>query len=168
MVGQETSPLSDRDLRAAHVANVLARAVRDGEVAAADALRILRHELRRRNTNQAQKIATRSTEAQRVIEHYGAGCVPKNASPDALHADHVYPLTKDELHQNDTVEGWTDAMNRLRMVVCVTAEENYRLETCERNGLTGPDKYAPTGITFTTPKLPWELDARQPTKTARR
>jgi hypothetical protein len=96
------------------------------------------------------------------------GCVPKNASPDALHADHVYPLTKDELHQNDTVEGWIDAMNRLRMVVCVTAEENYRLETCERNGLTGPDKYAPTGITFTTPKLPWELDARQPTKTARR
>jgi hypothetical protein len=147
--------MSDRDRRAAQVAHVLAQGVRDGEVAAADALRILRHELRRRNTNRAQKIATRSTEAQRVIEHYGAANVPKNASPDALHADHVYSLTEDELNRNDTLELWIDALHRLRIVVCVTAEENYRLETCERKGVTGPRKYAQTGVRFTTRELPW-------------
>jgi hypothetical protein len=155
VVDRETSPLSDRDRRAAQVAHVLARAVRDRELAAADALRILRHELRRRNTNRAQKIATRSTEAQRVIDAYGAANVPKNASPDALHADHVYSLTEDELYRNDTLELWIDAMRRLRTVVCVTANENYRLESCERGGATGPGKYAQAGVTFTTRELPW-------------
>jgi hypothetical protein len=164
VVGQETSHLSDRDRRAAQVAHVLAQAVRDGEVAVADALRILRHELRRRNTNRAQKIATRSTEAQRVIDHYGAANVPKNASVDALHADHVYSLTEDELYRNDTLELWINAMHRLRMVVCVTAKENYRLETCERKGVTGPDKYAQTGVTFTTRQLPWAVDAQEALK----
>jgi hypothetical protein len=155
VIGRETSSLSDRDRRAAQVVHVLARAVRDGELVAADALRILRHELRRRNTNQAQKIAIRSTEAQRVIDAYGAANVPKNASLDALHADHVYSLTEDELCRNDTLEVWIDAMRRLRTVVCVTAKENYRLETCERRGVTGPRKYAETGVTFTTQALPW-------------
>ncbi len=164
MVGRETSPLSDRDRRAAQVAHVLAQAARDGEVAAADALRILRHELRRRNTNRAQKIATRSTEAQRVIEDYGAANVPKNASLDALHADHVYSLTEDELHRNDTLELWINAMHRLQMVVCVTAKENYRLETCERKGVTGPHKYAQAGVTFTTRELPWGVDAQDALK----
>ena len=140
------------------MAHVLAQAVRAGEVAAADALRILRHELRRRNTNQTQKIATRSTEAQRVIDHYGAAKVPKNASPDALHADHVYSLTEDELRRNDTLDLWISAMDRLRMVVCVTATENYRLETFERAGVTGPDKYARADVTFTTSMLPWRID----------
>ena len=158
MPGQQASHLTDRDRRSAQVAHVLARAVRTGEVAAADALRILRHELRRRNTNQAQKIATRSTEAQRVIDHYGAANVPKNASPDALHADHVYSLTEDELRRNDTLELWIDVMERLRMVVCVTAAENYRLETFERAGVTGPDKYAKADVAFTTPTLPWRVD----------
>lgn len=158
VAGQQASHLSNRDRRAAQVAHVLAQAVRAGEVAAADALRILRHELRRRNTNQAQKIATRSTEAQRVIDHYGAAEVPKNASPDALHADHVYSLTEDELRRNDTLDLWISAMDRLRMVVCVTASENYRLETFERAGVTGPDKYARADVTFTTSMLPWRVD----------
>lgn len=117
--------------------------------------RIIRHELRRRNTNRAQTIATRSTEAQRVIDAYGAAHVPKNASSDALHADHVYSLTEDDLHRNDTLELWLAAMDRLRTVVCVTAAENYRLETYERRGITGPAKYAAAGITFTSEELPW-------------
>jgi hypothetical protein len=156
VLDRETPPLSDRDRRAAQVAHVLARAVRQGELMATDALRILRHELRRRNTNQALKIATRSTEAQRVIDEYGEANVPKNESPDALHADHVYPLTEDQLHRNDTLELWIDTMHRLRTVVCVTAKENYQLERCERAGVTGPDKYAQAGVTFTTRELPWD------------
>jgi hypothetical protein len=123
VLDRETPPPSDRDRRAAQVAHVLARAVRDGELVAADALRILRHELRRRNTNQALNIATRSAEAQRVIDEYGAANVPKNESPDALHADHVYPLTEDELRRNDTLELWINQMQSLQTVVCVTAKE---------------------------------------------
>lgn len=129
-------------------------------MAAVDALRILRHELRRRNTNRALGIATRSAEAQRVIDHYGAANVPKNASSDALHADHVYGLTEDELRQNDTLELWIDAMHRLRLVVCVTARENYRLEAWEQKGVTGPRKYPQAGVTFTTRELPWDVDAQ--------
>ncbi len=113
-------------------------------MAAADALRILRHELRRRNTNQALK--TRSTEAQRVIDEYGPANVPKNESPNALHADHVYPLTEDELHRIDTLDLWIEAMQRLRMVVCVTAKENYQLEACELRGVIGPRKYAEASV----------------------
>jgi hypothetical protein len=150
-----TPPVSERDRRAAQVAHVLARAVRDGELEAVDALRILRHELRRRNTNQAQKIVVRSTEAQRVIDAYGAANVPKNASPDALHADHVYSLSEDDLRGNDTLELWISAMQRLRTVVCVTARENYLLETFERKHITGPRKYDKAGVTFTTRELPW-------------
>jgi hypothetical protein len=41
-------------------------------------------------------------------------------------------------------------------VVCVTAEENYQLERCEQRGVTGPDKYAQAGVTFTTRELPWD------------
>jgi hypothetical protein len=150
------SPLSDRDRRAAQVAHVLARAVRDGELVSTDALRIIRHELRGRNTNQAQNIPTRSTAAQRSIDTYGPANVPKNASLDALHADHVYSLTEDELHRNDTLEMWVNQMHRLRTVVCVTAKENYMLQTYERRGITGPRKYAEAGVTFTTQELPWD------------
>jgi hypothetical protein len=70
-VSREGASFSERDRRAAQVANVLARAFREGEVAAVDVLRVLRHELRRRNTNQALKIETRSVEAQKVIDAYG-------------------------------------------------------------------------------------------------
>jgi len=146
---------SERDRRAAQLANVLARAFREGEVAAADALRVLRHELRRRNTNQALEIATRSTEAQKVIDAYGKGPVPKNGSLDALHSDHVYPLTESDLRRNNTIEAWLAALPGLRTVVCVTARENYRLERCEREGITGPPKYAQAGVAFTTEDLPW-------------
>jgi hypothetical protein len=151
----ELTSVSDRDRRAAQLAHVLARAVRGGELPATDALRVLRHELRRRNTNRTQKIATRSAEAQRVLEKYGAEAVPKNDSPDALHADHVYPVTEVELRRNDTLELWIDAMARLRTVVCVTAQENYRLEQCERQGITGPEKYEAAGVAFPAQELPW-------------
>ena len=147
--------VSERDRRQAQVAHVLSRAVRDGEVAPADALRILRHALRRRNTNMARKIATRSAAAQRVIDKYGAENVPKNASGDALHADHVYPLTEEDLRRNDTLALWVEAMRRLRTVVCVTADENYRLMRSEQHGVTGPAKYVDADIVFTTQELPW-------------
>jgi hypothetical protein len=137
-----------KDLRAAQVAHVIARAVRDGEVDSADALRILRHELRRRNTNSALKIAQRSRGAQASIDKYAPDPPPKNDSPDALHADHVYPLTSELLHAVDTVEKWIVELERLRTVVCVTAAENYALERVERGGVTGPQKYAQAGVTF--------------------
>lgn len=141
---------TDRDLREARVAHVLARAVRDGEVAAQDALRILRHQLRLRNTNKALMHPTRSHEAARVIAEYAPGPVPKNGSPDALHSDHVYPLTEEVLRTTLTVEAWLSELARLSAVVCVTAAENYALQQIERGGLTGPAKYAHAGIEMTT------------------
>jgi hypothetical protein len=101
---------------------------------------------------------TRSTEAQRVIDVYGAAKVPKNASDDSLHADHVYPVTEDDLYHNETLEKWITAMTRLQTVVCVTAKENYLLEVVERTGITGPRKYSEAGVTFTTADLPWADD----------
>jgi hypothetical protein len=130
--------MSDRDRRAAQIAHALARAVRDGEVVPADALRILRHELRRRNTNRALTIETRSVDAQRSIDGYDDGAVPKNGSLDALHADHVYSMTETDLYRNNTVPMWISALSLLRTVVCVTAAENYRLEKCEQEGIAGP------------------------------
>jgi hypothetical protein len=140
-----------KELRAARVAHVLARAVRDGEIEPTDALRILRHELRRRNTNASLGISRRSHGAQASIDKYAPELPPKNGSADALHADHVYSFTSDLLHTVDTVEGWVKELNRLRTAVCVTAAENYELEKVERKGATGPDKYALAGVTFTTP-----------------
>lgn len=140
---------SARDLRAARVAHVLARGVREGEVDTSDALRILRHELRRRNTNTSLKIRQRSLAAQACIDKYAPDPPPKNGSPDALHADHVYPLTKELLHTVDAVEKWIVELERLRTVVCVTAAENYVLEKIERRGVTGLEKYPRAGVTFT-------------------
>lgn len=140
-----------KDLRAAHVAHVLARAVRHGEVEAVDALRILRHELRRRNTNSTPRIPHRSLGAQASIDKYAPETPPKNGSNDALHADHLYPFTAELLHTVDTVEGWLAELERLRTVVCVTAAENYTLQKIEGQGTTGPEKYALAGIEFTTP-----------------
>jgi hypothetical protein len=148
---------SAAEVRAAQLANVLARAVRDGEVAVPDALRVLRHELRRRNTNKKLKIVTRSRRAQEAIEKYGETAMPKNDSDDALHADHVYPLTEDSLRRTDTVERWIEELKRIQMVVCVTADENYRLEAVERSGITGPLKYAEAGVVFTSEDLPWAV-----------
>jgi transcriptional regulator with XRE-family HTH domain len=140
-----------KDLRAANVAHVLARAVREGDVEAVDALRILRHELRRRNTNSTPRIATRSVGAQSSIDKYSPDTPPKNGSNDALHADHVYPFTAELLHAVDTVDGWLPELERLRTIVCVTAAENYTLQKIEGQGTTGPEKYALAGIEFTAP-----------------
>ena len=144
----EVTGLAAKDIRAAQIAHVLARAVREGELEEADALRILRHELRRRNTNSAVGIAKRSRGAQASIDKYSPDIPPKNDSPDALHADHVYPLTGDLLRRVETVEQWIVELQRLRTVVCVTAAENYRLEKIERSGTTGSEKYAKAGVTF--------------------
>lgn len=138
---------------------MLARAVRDEEVAIPDALRVLRHELRRRHTNKKLKIPTRSLGAQAVIDKYGSAGVPKNDSDDALHADHVHPLTETTLRETDTVEKWVVELRRVQMVVCVTAAENYRLELIERSGTTGPGKYVLAGIEFATDALPWVTEA---------
>lgn len=137
---------SEREHRAAQVAHVLARGVRAGEVVPADALRILRHELRRRNTNKAITLPLRSKEAQRVIEQYGADGPPKNGSNDALHADHLWPLTEETLRQTTTVEAWLTELRRLSAVAVVTARENYRLMAAEKQNLWGPAKYAASGV----------------------
>jgi hypothetical protein len=144
----ELTELPAKDLRAAQIAHVLARAVREGELEEADTLRILRHELRRRNTNSALGIPKRSQGAQASIDKYAPELPPKNNSPDALHADHVYPLTGALLREVDTVEQWIEELRRLRTVVCVTAAENYKLEAIEQSGTTGPEKYAAAGVTF--------------------
>jgi len=143
--------ISPRDLRAAQVANVLAKAVRDGDVEGADAMRILRHELRRRNTNTTLTVRPRSKSAQTSIDKYAPDPPPKNGSDDALHADHVYPLSSQTLQATDTLEQWVAELKRLRTVVCVTAAENYALEFVEKRGVTGPEKYAEAGVEFTTP-----------------
>lgn len=150
--------VTERELRAAKVACVLAGAVRAGEVAAPDALRILRHELRRLNTGKAETILVRSTEAQRVIDHYAAigENRPKNGSGDALHADHVWPLTVDHLHSVATVEDWVATLRHLATVVCVTADENYTLMKVEKTH-QGPEKYALAQVAFTTDNLPWDV-----------
>lgn len=144
----EVTDAATKDVRAAQLADVLARAVREGELEEADALRVLRHELRRRNTNSTLGIAKRSHSAQASIDEYFPERPPNNNSPDALHADHVYPLTGAVLRKVDTVERWIVELERLRTVVCVTAAENYRLEKIERAGTTGPEKYDEAGVTF--------------------
>ncbi len=142
---------ADKKLRAAKVAHALARAVREGDVNAVDASRILRHELRRLNTNRAHKITIRSARAQASIEKYAPERPPRNGADDALHADHVYPFTTNLLYEVTTLEEWVRALRHLGLVVCVTAKENYALEQLERKGEHGPVKYAAAGITFVTP-----------------
>jgi len=146
-----------RELRAARVAHVLARGVRDGEMESADALRILKHELRRLNTNKKETLRTRSRRVQETLDRYATlgQPVPKNSSGDALHADHVYPLTAEALDNVTSVEGWLAELKRVAMVVCVTANENYELERAELRGITGPAKYDAAGIEFTSDEVPW-------------
>jgi hypothetical protein len=148
---------TDKELRAAQVAHVLARAFRAEEVTAADVLRVLRHELRRLNTGTKLKIPTRSVDAQAVIDRYSAAGekVPNNNSRDALHADHVWPVTDGHLRDIATVDAWTAELRVLATVVCVTAQENYRLIRVEK-ATPGPDKYALAGVEFTTLELPWD------------
>lgn len=145
-----TSAASDKNQRAARLAAHLARGVREGQVEAADALRVIRHELRRRNTNSKLRIVRRSTEAQRVIDEYAARGkeVPKNGSPDALHADHVHEINADTLTRTITVDEWLIELERIREVVCVTASENYALMRAEKAGWWGEDKYRETNVVF--------------------
>lgn len=146
---------TERQHRAAALAHVLARAVRENEVAYGDARRVIVHELRRLNNNQKPEIRPRSAGAQRAIEQYGEGEVPKNGSDDALHADHYATITPETFERVTSIEAWVEELNRLATsVVCVTAKENYRLEQIERAGLVGPQKYAAAEITFVDP-VPW-------------
>jgi len=139
-----------RDERDAALAAVLAQAVRDGRIQATDALRVIKHEMRRRNTNGTALLKHRSSGAQAVIDEYEARglAVPKNGLNDALHADHVYEFGEIDLHRTSTVEAWTTLLDRVRAVVAVTARENYELERLERSGIRGPSKYAAAGVTW--------------------
>jgi hypothetical protein len=114
-----------QELRAAQLAHVLARAGRDGEVNSIDAGRILKHELRRLNTNRSHKLEVRSHGAQTSIEKRTPERPPRTDSDDALHADHVYPFTLTLLYEVTTIEGWVRELRRLATVVFVTAKENY-------------------------------------------
>lgn len=142
-----------RDRRFAALAAALARAARAGEVADADALRVIRHELRRRNVNRAIKSARRSVAAQAVIDKYAAAKtpIPKNSSDDALHCDHVFPLALSDLQRLQSVDAWMAELPRLAEVVCLTAVENYRLETLEKTGAHGWSKYEAADIRFCNP-----------------
>jgi hypothetical protein len=132
-----------KDQRLAAVAAALARAVVAADVDAADALRIIRHELRRRNTNRALGAPFRSRRAQEVIDRYAQAGepIPKNSSNDALHCDHVFQVTVDDLYRLHTRDDWLAAIVHLDQVVCVTAAENYHLERIERTGVQGWAKY---------------------------
>ena len=146
--------VTPKELRAAKVAHVLARGVRNDEVNPIDASRILKHELRRLNTNKSHTLEVRSQGAQASIEKHAPERPPPNGSEDSLHADHVYSFTANLLHTVTTVEAWVSELRRLATVVCVTAKENYALEQVEKAGAQGPGKYAIAGVTFTTP-VPW-------------
>lgn len=141
---------SNRDQRDAELAAVLAEAVRAGRLQAADALRVIRHEMRRRNTNKTATLRYRSARAQAVIDEYAerGASPPKNGSDDALHADHVYELGADHLHRTVTVEEWRVVLAAARTVVAVTARENYILQKLETSGVHGPAKYIEAGVTW--------------------
>lgn len=144
----EASPATSRQIRFARLGAVLARGVVAGDVEATDALRVLRHELRRMNVNRALHAPFRSVGAQAAIDRYAAAgtTIPKNGSDDSLHSDHVNALGVHDLEMLTSVESWLDALPDLTAVVCVTAAENYALEQIERTGVTGWPKYEAAGI----------------------
>ena len=128
----DTTPPSTataRDIRDARLAAWLAQGVREGQVDGSDALRVLRHELRRRNTNKKSGISRRSEAAHAVVTTYAERGVPvpQNGSDDALHADHLYKIDAETLAKFTTADEWLAELARLRQVVCVTAKENYQL-----------------------------------------
>jgi hypothetical protein len=132
------------------MAAVLAQAVREGRILATDALRVIKHEMRRRNTNQKHKLPYRSARAQAVIDDYASRgeLPPKNGSDDALHADHVYELDEVDLRTTRTPQEWVNLLSRARTVVVVTARENYDLEALELRGIRGPAKYVNAGLSW--------------------
>lgn len=147
----------DRLQRFAMLANALAEDYRAGEVLAADALRVLRHQLRKMNTNKALGVprdlwSVRAAEVQ--AEHAARGeAVPKNAFDEALHCDHINTLVRADLDHLSTVEEWQDALPRLTAVVVLTARENHSLQKFERAGLNGPEKYAQANIALVSPEV---------------
>lgn len=145
--------LLTRDERFAALAASLARAAAAGEVAIADAGRVIRHELRQRNKKRALNAPRRSQAAQDVIDRYAAAGqrIPANESDDALHSDHVLAPTNDVVITLLTQEAWLEALPEFDLVVCVTAAENYVLQQAERAGARGWGKYAAAGIELTQP-----------------
>lgn len=140
--------LRTKDERFAALAAALSRAAAAGDIAATDAIRVIKHELRRRNTNRAMHAPYRSHAAQDVIDRYAAqGQSPhKYDSLEALHSDHLHALTEKQLLDLTTQEAWLTRLADLSAVVCVTAAENYALEQVERAGVDGWDKYSRAGI----------------------
>lgn len=145
--------LTTKDQRFAALAAALARAAVAGEVAVADAGRVIRHELRQRNKKRALTAPRRSVDAQTVIDRYTAAGrkIPTNDSPEALHSDHVFAPTNDVLATLLTQAAWLEALPSFDLVVCVTAAENYVLERFERAGASGWAKYRTAGIELTEP-----------------
>jgi hypothetical protein len=144
--------VSPKHLRFARLAAALAKAVVNDELPAQEALPVLRHQLRKMNTNRALLAPIRSVAAQAVVDrHAEAGePIPKNGSADALHCDHVHQLSAADLRVWTTVDEWTRQVAWLAEVVCVTAAENYALEQVERAGITGWQKYEAAGVVFLT------------------
>ena len=142
--------MTQRDDRHAALATVLAKAFRDGDIQASDALGPIKHVLRKRHTNKALRVPFRSEAAQASIdEHEASGhAVPKNGSKVALHSDHVYPLRREQLETLITRAEWLAALPQLDLVVCVTATENYDLQKMDVLGVSGPEKYARAGIAW--------------------
>ncbi len=69
-----------------------------------------------------------SKKAQAVIELYGVEGkqIPKNGSLDALHCDHVFAVTAEDIQRLQTAEAWLTELPRFDEIVCVTAAENYK------------------------------------------
>ncbi|MGZ4542516.1 MAG: hypothetical protein ACXVGN_10935 [Mycobacteriaceae bacterium] len=112
-----TAPVRwSRDERFARRANVVAAGVRNGDIQAEDALRVLKHQLRIFTRNQAMKITRRSTVAQRSSRGHD-GAPPKNGSGSALHSDHVHPLNRDQLVTLTSVHMWLAVLDQLREIV---------------------------------------------------
>jgi hypothetical protein len=137
-----------RDSRFAALAAVLARAAESGELEPLVAIRVIKDQLRKRNTNRRDSIERRSRAVQEVYDRCAAAgtTVPKNDSLDAPHCDHVWSITPEDLARLQTREAWLFELPRLDEVVLVTAAENYRLQQFERTGLTGYAKYDAAGI----------------------
>jgi hypothetical protein len=140
--------LQTKDERLAALAAALARAAATGDVVATDVLRVIKHELRQRNTRKALRAPYRSRRAQEVLDRYAAAGerVPNNNSPDALHCDHVQPLNERDLVELTTQGAWLERLHDLDTVVCVTAAENYSLQQVERAGISGWEKYPEAGV----------------------
>ncbi|HEX7165522.1 MAG TPA: hypothetical protein VF230_00945 [Acidimicrobiales bacterium] len=121
-----------------------------GELEALVAIRVVKDQLRKRNTNRRDSVERRSKAVQAVYDRCAAEerPVPRNDSPDAPHCDHVWSLAAEDLLRLQTAEAWLAELPRLDEVALVTAAENYRLQSFERAGLTGPAKYEAASIEF--------------------